>query len=95
MTRRNGKLADAVWARTLRQLEAYPLEAVVAALETFVARYADGTKDERYLVGIARGNAKGASAVTRLSSRGPVRPAREEDFRDDDPNEVWGEVIHG
>lgn len=59
LSRRNGKMADSVWLTTLEALAAHETAHAEGALETFAARYADGEKDERYLLGICRGNAKG------------------------------------
>jgi len=53
-SRKTGKMADSVWLATLQKLDAYAAEYVVSALRTFADRYADGSKDENYLVGIAR-----------------------------------------
>lgn len=90
LTRRSGKMADSVWARTMTQLKASPVDAVEAALRDFVERHADGDKDERYLLGIVRGKAKRGS-----KPRGIARAATSEEFRGDDPAEFWGEVANG
>ncbi len=58
LSRRNGKMADAVWLRTLEALAAHPTATAEHAMRTFCERYGDGEKDERYLIGIARGEAK-------------------------------------
>lgn len=63
LCRRNGKVSDSVWLKTLRQLEAHPADAVVEAMRTYAGRYADGEKGEAYLVGIARRAAKGRTGV--------------------------------
>lgn len=55
LSRRSGKLADSVWLRTLRAMAPHPTDAVERAMRTFVDRHADGEKDERYLLGIVRG----------------------------------------
>lgn len=86
LSRRNGKIADSVWLRTLKKLDAYPAEASVQAMRTFVERYADGEKNEQYLIGIARGNASRArdarrpNPVTGYVGPAPARP--HEDFEE-------------
>ena len=54
LSRRNGKMADSVWLKVLEKLSSYPIENVEASIRKFVERYADGEKDERYLLGILR-----------------------------------------
>lgn len=76
LSRRNGKMADTVWLTTLEALDAHEVAHAEAALETFADRYADGAKDERYLIGICRGNAKGGrqGAFTGKSGRRDPSP---------------------
>ncbi len=57
LARRNARMADSLWLRTLQQLDQLPLPAVLNALRLYTTRYADGDKAEAYLVGIARRNA--------------------------------------
>ena len=59
LSRRTGKLADTVWLRTLRAISAHPAPIANEAMRLYAERYGDGEKDERYMIGIARGLAKG------------------------------------
>lgn len=54
LSRRTGKVSDSVWLRTLKKLNAYPLEAAVHAMRVFSEKHADGDKGEAYLVAIAK-----------------------------------------
>jgi len=58
LSRKNGRVADSVWVRTLQRLEKIGPDCGIAAMRTFVERHADGDKGEAYLVAIARGLAK-------------------------------------
>ncbi len=53
--RKSGRMAPSLWLATLEKLEAFTPEVVVPALATFVDRYGTGEHDERYLLGIVRG----------------------------------------
>ena len=75
LSRRNGKMADSVWLQTLEALAAHELGHAQGAMETFAGRYADGEKDERYLLGICRGNAKGERQGGFAGKSGKVRPS--------------------
>lgn len=83
LCRRNGKVADSVWLKTLERLAKLPSDASTRAMQTYVARYADGERDERYLVGIARREAKGRRGPVQMplsaAAHGltPVSPAHE------------------
>lgn len=81
LSRKNGRMTDAVWAGVLAKLSKLPDAAVLRALQTFVERYADGEKSEAYLLGIARGEAKrgGKSVSARLP------PGTGKGWRTDDP----------
>lgn len=94
LSRRNGKVADSVWLKALRQLDAHPVATSTHALRVFVERHADGDKGEAYLVAIARREAKGTST---RNARGPARPATHAEFQAafdpqyDDPDLIdWG-----
>lgn len=54
LSRKNGRMADSVWHRTLVALSTHPPGDVVEAMRTFVEKHADGDKSEAYLLGIAR-----------------------------------------
>lgn len=58
MSRRNGRMSDSLWATTLEAMAKHPADAVERSMRTFAERYADGQKDERYLLGIVRGEAR-------------------------------------
>jgi hypothetical protein len=47
-------MSDSVWRALLAKLEKLDAEHVAAAMRSFVEKHADGEKDERYLLGIAR-----------------------------------------
>ena len=47
-------MADSVWLKVLETLSTYSVENVEASIQRFCERYADGEKDERYLLGILR-----------------------------------------
>jgi len=66
LSRKTGKIADTVWARTLAKLAGHGDRAAVDALRVFVERYADGDKGEGYLVAIARSMAKGTGSQARI-----------------------------
>lgn len=66
LSRKSGKIADSVWARTLEKLAAHGDRAAGDALRVFVERYGDGDKGEGYLVAIARSMAKGTGAQARI-----------------------------
>jgi hypothetical protein len=70
LSRRNGKLADGVWLRTLQRLGTYSLEASAYALTEFTEKYADGEKREAYLLAIAR------RAHTSPTNTHPQRPGK-------------------
>lgn len=59
LARKNGKMADTVWLTTLERLEAFPVDAVARGCRIFVDKHADGEKDEAYLIGIVRREARG------------------------------------
>lgn len=64
-TRKTGVMADSVWEGTLAKLASYPADAVRAAIRTYLDReyhLEKPPKDERYLVGIARGKAEELAA---------------------------------
>lgn len=69
-SRRNGKMADTVWLRVLRQLAAFDGAAVEHGLRQFVERHSDGEKNEQYMLGIVRGEAR------RLASGGAQQRLR-------------------
>jgi hypothetical protein len=91
LRRRNGQMANTVWLATLRSLDAFPVQASESAMTTFLERYADGEKDERYLLGIARGNAESARRAQPGTTRGPLRPAPAEAFNPKTVEELFGE----
>lgn len=78
LTRQNGKLADTVWLRTLQALAQTGVHAI-EAMRIYVEKYANGEKDERYLIGIARGLQRGGknSHAPRI---GMIPPGKHEDF---------------
>lgn len=55
LSRQSGKMAAAKWADTLDRLAQYPRAVVIDAMRVFADRYGAGTRDERYLLGIVRG----------------------------------------
>lgn len=65
LARRNGRISDGRWLATLERLDKHPVPVVVAAMRTFAERYADGSKDERYLEGIVRNEARGGGGPRR------------------------------
>lgn len=77
MHRASARIAPAVWRATLEKLDAHPLDVVVRALGTFVDRYGAGARDERYLLGIVRGEAREhrARGLTRGAIRAPTSNA--------------------
>lgn len=75
LSRRSGQMSDSRWLTTLKALAAHPQPAVVDAMQAFVERYADGQKDERYLIAMARNGAKPKQAS--LGSR-PAEALTEE-----------------
>lgn len=77
LARRNAKMSDGRWLATLERLDKLPADAVIEAMRTFVDRYADGERDERYLEGIARRVAKdGPRTLNGLPARGALPPAK-------------------
>lgn len=64
LSRRNGSMSDSVWLTTLRKLAGHPVEASQGAMKRMIEQYADGEKDERYMLGIA----------SRLAREGPMAP---------------------
>lgn len=79
LSRRNGQMTDAVWARTLTRLAAYPVHVVLHAMQKFNERYADGNKDEAYLCGMARNMAmRGVHKVTHRHRDEENQPTEEE-----------------
>lgn len=93
LTRKTRGVADSVWLRTLKKLEAHGLEAARHALTVYVDRYADGDHGEGYLVGIARGHAKSRRLGAQRPLRGPAPPAdlsqRTEEDREKANAEAW------
>jgi hypothetical protein len=53
-SRSTGRMADSVWLATLEKLDAFALDVALGGMQTFADRYADGSRDERYLLGIVR-----------------------------------------
>jgi hypothetical protein len=95
LSRRGGKLADSVWLKLLRQLDAHPVERVAEGMRTFAERYADGEKDERYLLGIVR---KGAKQTSQRKGVAPAAPhslfEATYDPQRDDPDLAWRETAN-
>lgn len=85
LSRRTGEMADSVWLRTLRALEAFGAGHAQQAMRLFTEKHADGEKDERYLIGIARNESKRA---TNVRTRGQAPVQAHELFADEDPLEV-------
>jgi hypothetical protein len=54
LSRRNGKMSDAVWLRTLQRLSAFRQQSVIGAMREFVEKWADGSRAESYLIAIAK-----------------------------------------
>lgn len=85
LSRRAGKMADGRWADTLDRLAQYPAHAVIAAMQTFVDRYGAGDKDERYLLGIVRGEVAQQQKLVSIGRRGGFQaPADHSKFQDTD-----------
>jgi hypothetical protein len=58
-TRKSNRIADTVKRSILESWERYPVESVMAGIKTYVEkRYCDQGKNEKYLLGIIRGNAQ-------------------------------------
>lgn len=99
LSRRNGKISDSVWLKTLRQLDAHPVAAATHAMRVFVERHADGDKGEAYLVAIARREASGGRSGARKAS--VATPATHDLFESsydpqrDDPDLAWKEAANG
>jgi hypothetical protein len=55
LSRKNGKMADSVWLKVLRELAPHDIGVVLEAITRFTERHADGEKNERYLIAIVRG----------------------------------------
>lgn len=77
--RRSGRMADTVWQATLKRLAALDTQAVIQSMRAFVDEHADGDKDERYLLGIARrvhktGQAPRQPRLPRAASESVSRP---------------------
>ena len=72
LSRRSGKMSDSVWLTTLRRLAALEVGAVVEAMRTMSANHADGDKDEKYLIGIARRLSKRRAQGARSKTMAPV-----------------------
>lgn len=79
-SRRSGRMTDSVWLAVLQKLAKLPPADVVDAMRIFVDKYADGERDERYLLGIARRLAKGRPTHTPQTL--PAAPASA--FTDED-----------
>lgn len=58
LTRRSGKMADAVWQVFLRKCGKHPVDVVERSMRVYLDRWADAEKDERYLLGIIHGEAR-------------------------------------
>jgi|PlaIllAssembly_1097288.scaffolds.fasta_scaffold01451_5 hypothetical protein len=54
LSRNNGKMTDSVWLKTLEKLDLFSKESVERAMLDFCEKRADGQKDEKYLIGMAR-----------------------------------------
>ncbi len=63
LSRRGGKISDSVWLTTLKALAVSPADVVERSVRTFVERHADGSKDERYLLGIVRGELRPSKPI--------------------------------
>jgi hypothetical protein len=92
LSRRNGKMADSVWHRTLQALHKVGVDHAQAAIRVFVERYADGSRDERYLVGIARNE---ATRTKTARVRGLVAVQDHGLFADEDPVEFLNRKAEG
>ena len=58
LSRRDGRMSDAVWARTLVKLSAFDRRHAESAMRLMAERYGDGSKNEKYMLGIARREAE-------------------------------------
>ncbi len=75
-SRASGKVADSVWHGVLVKLSGYALDVAVRGMATYVDRYAaDGSKDEAYMLGIVRGEAK-LGPMSAPPPRAPESPRR-------------------
>lgn len=92
LSRRNGTMADTVWLTTLEKLAKAPIEAVERGFRIFAERHADGQKDERYLLGIVRGELK---PVARDPRRGVLRAAPASAFKATNPEDLFGPANGG
>ena len=90
LSRRTGTMADSVWTLTLQKLSKHDAAAVREAGEKFIERYADGDKDERYLLGMVRRHSTGSTA----KRGGYARPASAAEFRSDgtDPEQFFAQL---
>ncbi len=77
LSRRNGKVADSVWLKTLQALATFDRSVALEAMHTFTERHADGDKNERYLLGIARNTKRrfASGQGPQLRRVNPVDPA--------------------
>ena len=80
LSRASSRMAPSVWLAVLEKLAAHPVDVVIRALHTFTDKYGAGVRDERYLLGIVRGEGKQARASPK--SGGWQAPARASDFED-------------
>jgi hypothetical protein len=78
--RQSARIADSVWLATLEKLAAHPVDVVERAMTTFVDRYGAGARDERYLLGIVRGEASSATSQPARGRLAVAPPCRDEDF---------------
>lgn len=58
LSRQGGKMSDSVWLQTLERMQPHPIYAVESAMRLFCDKHADGSKNEKYLLGIIRGELK-------------------------------------
>jgi hypothetical protein len=70
LSRVGGKLADSTWLKVLIKFAEYPAAVVESAIDIFCDKNATGQYDEKYLLGIVRGEAKraGNGAVAKPES---------------------------
>jgi len=72
LSRKSGRMSDSVWLSVLSRLDKHPASDVAVSARTFIDRHADGEKDERYLLGIVRGQGKKKKSSGGLFDSGPV-----------------------
>lgn len=80
-SRRSGQMSDRVWLAVLRQLATRTVEDATHAMTEFAERYADGDRDERYMLAIRRRNGSNGEHEMRPPAPPEAFPSTEESWR--------------